>query len=235
MLLGHLVEDCGTGGGGRHAVDCDVVAGKLLAERLRQRDHAGLGRGIGAGIGVALLAGDRGDIDDPAIALGDHQRRHRLQAVENAVEVDRENAPPFGDRIVREGRIHPRDAGIVDENVDPAHLGRGRSVAATHRIPIAQIDCDKARADLFRRLRSESPIDVPDRHARIAGDQALGHRAADALGGSGHHRPAAFEIDSVHRVLPDFPARLDPLRVRQLNRFKYRGKIGARRSTIPGE
>jgi hypothetical protein len=67
VLLGHLLEDPGARRGRGDAVDGDVVAGEFLAERLGERDDAGLGGRIGRGVGVALLAGDRGDVDDAAV------------------------------------------------------------------------------------------------------------------------------------------------------------------------
>src|SRR5687767_13774403 len=42
VRLRHLLEDAGLGGRRGDAVDRDVLAGQLLAERLRERDHPGL-------------------------------------------------------------------------------------------------------------------------------------------------------------------------------------------------
>ena len=69
MLLRHLVEDRGLGGGRGHGVDEDVVLRQFLAERFRQRDQAGLRGRIMRGVGIAFLAGDRGDVDDAAVVL----------------------------------------------------------------------------------------------------------------------------------------------------------------------
>src|SRR5882672_11082931 len=74
VLLGHLVEDRSLGDGRGHAIDRDVVARQFLAQRFRQRDHAGFGGRVRAGIGVAFLAGDRRNVDDAAVVLRDHQR-----------------------------------------------------------------------------------------------------------------------------------------------------------------
>ena len=51
-----------------------AVLGEFLAERLGQADHRRLRRAIGRGGRIALLAGDRGHVDDPAVAA----RLHRL-------------------------------------------------------------------------------------------------------------------------------------------------------------
>ena len=92
--LRHLVEDRGLGGRRRDAIDRDVVARELLAERFGQRDDAGLGGRIGGRVRIALLAGDRGDIDDAAVVLRDHQRHDRAAAIELAVEIDAHHLRP---------------------------------------------------------------------------------------------------------------------------------------------
>ena len=89
VLLRHLVEDRGLRRRRRDAVDRDVVGRELLAERLGQRDHAGLRRRIGRRVRIAFLAGDRGDVDDAAVVLRDHRRHDGAAAVERAVEIDR--------------------------------------------------------------------------------------------------------------------------------------------------
>ena len=43
--------------------------GQFLAERLGQPDQAGLGRRVVRGVRVAFLAGNRGDVHDPAPAV----------------------------------------------------------------------------------------------------------------------------------------------------------------------
>ena len=91
-------------GGGRDAVDRDVVAGQLLAERLGQRDDAGLRRAVGGGVRVAFLAGDGRDRDDAAVVLLDHRRHDRPAAVEDAVQVDLDHLLPLVDRILPERR-----------------------------------------------------------------------------------------------------------------------------------
>ena len=56
-----------------------------LRHHLRQRDDAGLGRGV---VGLAVEAddaGDRGDVDDPPAVA--HDLGAQLGAVEDAVEV----------------------------------------------------------------------------------------------------------------------------------------------------
>ena len=67
-----------------HRVDEDVVLREFLAERFGQRDQAGLRGRIVRGVGIAFLAGDRGDVDDAAVFLLQHRRHDRLAADEGA-------------------------------------------------------------------------------------------------------------------------------------------------------
>ena len=122
--LRHLVEDRGLGRGRRDAVDRDVVAGQLLAERLGQRDDAGLRRRIGGGVRIALLAGDRGDVDDAAVVLRDHQRHDGAAAQERPVEIDAHHLRPGLRRIFGDRHVGPGDAGVVDQDVDAAERRR---------------------------------------------------------------------------------------------------------------
>ena len=97
-----LVEDAGLGGRRGDRVDGDVVLGALLADRLGHADDAGLGGGVGGGVGVALLAGDRGDVDDAAVVAGLHAGQHGAVDVEGAVEVDLDDAAPLVEVVLVE-------------------------------------------------------------------------------------------------------------------------------------
>src|SRR5919198_1374909 len=86
-LRRHLLEDRRLRRGGRYAVDEHATLGELLAERLGERDQAAFGGGIGGGVGIALLAGDRGDVDDAAVARLYHVRHHGAAAEKRTVEI----------------------------------------------------------------------------------------------------------------------------------------------------
>ena len=201
LLLGHLLEQRGAGGRGRHAVHRDVEVRKLLAERFRQRDHTGLGGRIGRRVRVSLLAGDRGDVDDAAVVLRDHQRDHRAAAIELAVEIDPHDLGPRG-RVIFPGLgVRTGDAGVVDQDVDAAkrvlcriarlfHFGKAGHVAGdrAHLAAVAQFACG-----LFR----QHAIAVPDRHRAPRIQKPLDDRPADALRPAGHHRIPSAEIDPV--------------------------------------
>jgi len=114
MLLGHLIQNPGLGGGRGDSVDGDVVLGDFLGERLGERDDAGLGGGVGRGGRVAFLAGDRGDVGDASVILLDHSGDDGPAADELAAQIDADDAVPFLDRILGDLSVQTRDAGIVD-------------------------------------------------------------------------------------------------------------------------
>ena len=114
-LLGHLRD-----GVGHDGVDEHVAADRLERERVREADDAGLG---GRVVDQALDAVGvrRGDVDDAAVALLAHDVPRGLGDVEHRPEVHGDRRL---DRALRQVLEQPRaqDAGVVDQDVDPAEL-----------------------------------------------------------------------------------------------------------------
>jgi hypothetical protein len=155
MLTCHLLEDAGARRGRRDAVDGDVVAGQFLAERLGQRDDAGLGGRIGGRVRVAFLAGDRGDVDDAAVTARLHAGGDRAVGVERAVEVDVDHPAPLLHRIGVHREVLARDAGAVDQDGNGAQFGLGLGDGALGVLRPRDVHADGQRL-----------VDVPDGHMR---------------------------------------------------------------------
>jgi hypothetical protein len=82
-------------------------------------EQPALRRGVVGLADVAPLADDRRDVHDPAVVVLDHVRQRGLGHEEGAREVDREDLVPV--LVVHlEHRLVDRDAGVVDEHVEPA-------------------------------------------------------------------------------------------------------------------
>ena len=136
--------------------------------------------------------------------LPDHLARGALQAEEHALGVDPVDAVP-----IRLGQVHDlriaRDAGIVDDDVEPAELGDG---ARDHRIDardIAAIGLDRDRPPriagrLVRRPLRRGKVDVGGRDSGAG----FGHRerrgAADPGPGPGHQHDLILQ--NRHRSFP---------------------------------
>src|SRR5207237_2054954 len=139
-----------------------------------QRNDAGVGSGIRHRIGVAFLAGDRGDVDDTAVARLYHVRRHGTTAEELAGQVYTQHALPFLDRIEHRRHVLAGDAGVVHQHVDLAELLQRTFYGHLHRLGIRDVGLGRA-------------VEIPDLHARAGGAQPLDDRGADALRAAGDH------------------------------------------------
>ena len=100
-------------------------------------DHAGLRGGVGAGIGIALLAGDRGDVDDPAVVPIDHAADQGPVQVEDAHQVDVDDPAELRRVVVRDPDVRPANAGIGDQDVRGAERRfQNRQVQQAGRVRI---------------------------------------------------------------------------------------------------
>ena len=156
------------------AVDDHACAREVLSDRLRHRDDRGLGRRVGGGHRVPLLARDRGDVDDPPVAALDHARDDRAVAVEDAVGVDPHDTPPLLVRDVDGRQRRARHACRADEDVDGSELvlARARPLPSTS----AELgDVAGQREHVVRCLGRE----IEGRDARTLGEQASRDGRAD--------------------------------------------------------
>ena len=68
---------------------------------------------------LALLAVDRGDIDDPTPAAIAHAADHLAGHIEDRVHIDPDHIGPLFRRHLVEEAV-PGDAGVVDQHIDRA-------------------------------------------------------------------------------------------------------------------
>ncbi len=143
-----------------------------LASALVSCADAPLRGGVGGHQDTALERQQRGDVDDPAAALGEHQLADPACQPERRREVHLEEQVPVVVGVVDRGRA-PDQAGVVDEHVDaterprrarderrPARRDRTRSAASgSERRPSARI----CRAGL---APASSPAGVTERRRR---------------------------------------------------------------------
>src|SRR5207249_528579 len=112
----------------------DALAGELLGQRLGERRHAGLGRGVVGLAEIPDLPDHRRHVHDAPVALLEHLVDEHLRAVERAVEVDGEHLTPGGVVHLHE-RLVGVDTGVVDQDVEVAELGQ-HVLGHTERIGI---------------------------------------------------------------------------------------------------
>src|SRR5712692_2009422 len=107
-----------------HGVDCDIHGADLFGQRLGEPDHRELGGAIGRYSGSAGFTRYGGDVDDAALASLGQFGNGRLAAEEDALDVDLHGLVPLclgGFHY----RTHSDDAGVVDEDIDPAKRSYG--------------------------------------------------------------------------------------------------------------
>src|SRR6478672_11483106 len=108
-------------------IDLDVVGRQLVAVSLGEAHDPGFARGVGRRVLTAEEGEQRGDIDDLAGSLPDHEPAGLVGELEGGGQVDRHHGVPL---LTAEPR-HVRqqvDAGRIDEDVD----GAQRFHAALH-------------------------------------------------------------------------------------------------------
>ena len=83
-----------------------------------------LGGGIGGGVGPRRVRGDGAVVDDAAAAgiLGLHQPDGLLRAEKRAGEVDQDDGIPLLERQVLHRNTGGVDAGVVEQQIEPAEL-----------------------------------------------------------------------------------------------------------------
>ena len=96
---------------------------------------------------------------------------------------------PVGVGGFQKRREH-RDAGIVDQRVEPAESPLDFAESARHRLRIGDVAMQAegmiGRRQRFDALRQEFALDVEQRHAAALGEETLCHRKPDAARGTRH-------------------------------------------------
>src|SRR6202012_1630130 len=150
-------------------------------ELTRPYPSAGFERGLGGGIWGAFGDAERGqarDVDDAAPFRVDHAGQDRLNHLHRGAHVH----VVGGEKITRADGADAaelRVADVVDDRVHGA-LVDDLLQGGRRRGPIGQVDLVELAREV-RRRRPRNPA-----HVVPAGGQAVGDRAADALGGAGN-------------------------------------------------
>ena len=165
--------------------DADRPAEQVLAQRVAEATHGELRGNVGGAVRIRLTAGDRAHEDDvPTVAdVREGEPRDAKDAVDVRVQ---HRLLVLGTRL-RERDAAEREAGVVEEDVDPAELGdRALDERAARRL-VGDVE---RQGDV-----GVDPLDPPgtadDAHARLA---ELAHRrGADPRRGARDDRGLALE------------------------------------------
>ena len=128
---------------GADGVHGNVVRRQLECEHLREPDNGELRRRVAAVLRLRDPPGQRRDVDDaPALALLDQRLRDSLAAVVDAVQVHVDLALPLLVLHLPEVLLtgDKREAGVVDEYVDPSELRDGLFHQLADLLTLCDID-----------------------------------------------------------------------------------------------
>ncbi len=210
----------------RDGVDPDVVGRKLPGQGPGEPQDPGLGGAVGGRPGAARGAHDAAHVDDRSatlrpVLIGGEQSDCRAAAVERAVEVDGQHAPPgfvahLQDRRVDVGHLTARggvcpleralypqlsvavaldatDAGVVDENVEAVCDGGDLLEHSVDGGRVAHVagQCPAPDGGSRGLCRIEVEI-VHDHHGAFLGEPPC-HLRAEAPGGARDQRRSACQ------------------------------------------
>src|SRR5690606_28739277 len=166
--------------------------------------HRRLARGVGGSRGNPDDARARGDVDDRAGAGLPHGADGVLAAEEHAVQVGLVDRAPGLERgvfrVVRDGlALEPGDAGIVDDDVQPAMGAQDRLGGDAPCLLVAHVHAHRARRFAKRRRDGAGAgrVDVGDVDRRAFGRERPGDRLADAARGPGDQGNLVLEAQAV--------------------------------------
>src|SRR5689334_1408975 len=124
-----------------HRVDTDVLCTELDGERPHQTDHAVFGGHIVAGVRVGLQAAHRTGQNDRAAAAARKDVRHTgFHRLPHPTEVDVDHVCPVALAGLVQRRTAVADAGVGDDDVQPAELLYARVHCGLQSVEVASVD-----------------------------------------------------------------------------------------------
>ena len=188
---------------GSMSVDSDVGQ-QLLAQRLRPAVEAPLGGGIDAVAGPGGAAGNGGDVDDVATAVGGaglELVEEDLGGGDGAEEVDLDHLPVVG-ALVGGERAEEHDAGVVDQDVGAAELVLDAPRRGDEAVAVGDVggDGDGVVAELLRDCGEAVGSPRQERDAVAVGGQRAGGGRPDSGRGTGDDGDQSAVVGVVHEL-----------------------------------
>src|SRR5436190_3431303 len=179
----------------RDRVHVQAVRCQLDCPRLRHGHDRALRRAVHRAAGDACEPRDRGEVDDPAAALLEHLRNHRLAAEERALDV---RLPGVVEALLRhiDDGAERQDARAVDEHVDAAELverAPRESLALRDDPHVGRL---KDAPDLGRDRLAALLVAARDDDAGALGGQAAGRAGAHPGRATADDRDPAVELQA---------------------------------------
>ena len=186
---------------GQDGIDADAERPELLGEALGHSDDRPFGGGVRQPVRVAEAPSHRRDVHDRSLFRLLEHRHGAPRAVEVAVEIDVDRAPPLPRIDVLHFARGAGDAGVVDQHVEPAEPSLHVVEQAVDRGFVGDVGFlgDDARL-LGATLFNCFPRNVADVDAGVVGGKGLGNDAPDARRSGGDEDAQARLHASVYWV-----------------------------------
>ncbi|CAH2604874.1 protein of unknown function [Rhodovastum atsumiense] len=179
-FLRHRAHHVGVNIARGNGIDGDVVARAFLRQRLGEAVDAGFRRGVVDLAVLPRLAVHRADIDDATELAGAHAVPGQLGQVEAGAEIGVDHRVPGVARELVHGGV-TGDAGIVDQDLDPADFGFDLLDRRGALLVIGDVELVAANAGLLGEGLGRSVVAGVAGHHRAAGPlQVFADRSANA-------------------------------------------------------
>jgi low temperature requirement protein LtrA len=180
-----------------HRAHLDTPARALGAQRQAEPDDRVLDRVIGRKARPGNQPGQRRGIDDVAVPLVQHQRVRGMRPVDDTFEIDVDHPVPVIERQFL-NQAADGDAGVVEDEVEPAVLGCDLVHECGYRVRVADIEDRRAHLPAFCGDRARDHfrsrlVDVSDHDRRAARGERTDEGRADPRPAAGDDRDAARE------------------------------------------
>ena len=202
-VAGMVAQHRCVGNARTEAVDANPLAAIVQRQRLGQHQHRAFAGAVG---GRALLRHEAGNgchVEDRTAAGRAQVRQRVLGRQEDRAHVDRHHPVPIL-HAARLHRLHGDDAGVVDDDIQPAKVGdrggdQGAHVGFLRHIGVDIQALGAAGGDGCCRRRANFVIEVGHRHRCACTCQRPRDALPDALRPTGDNRYLARKI--CHRRL----------------------------------
>lgn len=178
---------------GAYRVGADFEFAEFERDGLREPDDGPLRRGVGRPEWIGEEARCGAEVYDRTAARLYHHRRGELRAEKLTVEIRLDGVRPLVYADLVDARRRPRDAGVVYEEVEAAHLSLNVAEDALHVVPARRVGDGVGqprhlRGALLKLLKRAAAY----MHARAGLVERRRYRLSDPVGTGGHKNPFAF-------------------------------------------
>lgn len=181
-------EKAGADWAGADGGDAQALTSEFTSQRFAETNEAEFAGAVGGEARSGDEATDAGCVDDVGFGLFEQQRKQAPRETNGGVEIDGEDAVPFGFGGFEGGAV-PGDASVVDEDVEFVPelgnaLGESIDLSGVGEIAGVSGDAELLPFEFGGDLREASGIAIDEKKIYSKGGETADDFAADAGGGA---------------------------------------------------